>query len=76
MARTFRYFEKKRGHRRTGSKTLAIVGETVFFTMNLPSGDAQSLAGQSFVASLAAPMLMRGTSRFNRAALVRTEGPA
>lgn len=40
MARTFRYFEKKRGHRRTGSKTLAIVGETVFFTFFLVGGVA------------------------------------
>jgi zinc protease len=44
-------------------------GETVFFAMNLPSGDLQSLAGQSYVGSLTAPMLMRGTSRFTRAEL-------
>ena len=44
-------------------------GETVFFTMSLPSGDLQSLTGQSYVASLAGPMLMRGTSRYTRAAL-------
>jgi zinc protease len=44
-------------------------GETVFFTMSLPSGDLASLTGQSYVASLTAPMLMRGTSRFNRAQL-------
>jgi zinc protease len=41
-------------------------GETVFFTMSLPSGDVQSLTGQSYIASLTAPMLMRGTSRFTR----------
>jgi zinc protease len=41
-------------------------GETVFFTMSLPSGDVQSLTGQAYIASLTAPMLMRGTSRFTR----------
>jgi len=40
LARTFRYFEKKRGHRRTGSKTLAIAGEVVFFTVFLVGGVA------------------------------------
>jgi zinc protease len=44
-------------------------GETVFFSMSLPSGDLQSLTGQSYVASLTAPMLMRGTSRFTRTQL-------
>jgi zinc protease len=44
-------------------------GETVFFTMSLPAGDVESLTGQAYVASLTAPMLMRGTSRFTRAQL-------
>jgi len=44
-------------------------GETVFFAMSLPAGDVQSLAGQNYVASLTGSMLMRGTSRFSRAAL-------
>lgn len=38
LARTFRYFEKKRRHRRTISRTLAIVGETLFFTVFLLGG--------------------------------------
>ena len=31
MARSFRFYEKKRGNRRTGSKTLGSVGEGLFF---------------------------------------------
>ncbi len=31
MARTFRFYEKKRGHRRTGSEKLGIAGEAAFF---------------------------------------------
>ncbi|MHB8899317.1 MAG: DUF3592 domain-containing protein [Thermoguttaceae bacterium] len=38
MARTFRYFEKKRRHRRTTSRTLAVVGEALFFTVFLVGG--------------------------------------
>ncbi len=38
MARTFRYFEKKRRHRRTTSRRLAVLGETLFFTVFLFGG--------------------------------------
>ena len=38
LARTFRYFEKKLRHRRTISRTLAIVGESLFFTVFLLGG--------------------------------------
>lgn len=38
MARTFRYFEKKRRHRRTISRTLVVVGEILFFTVFLLGG--------------------------------------
>jgi len=38
LARTFRYFEKKRRHRRTISRPLAIVGEALFFTVFLLGG--------------------------------------
>ncbi len=38
MARTFRYFEKKRRHRRTISRPLAVVGEALFFTVFLFGG--------------------------------------
>jgi zinc protease len=41
-------------------------GETVNFTMTLPAGDEKSLFGQSYVRSLTASMLMRGTSRYSR----------
>ncbi len=38
MARSFRYYEKKRGHRRTGSPALASAGETAFFAALLTLG--------------------------------------
>lgn len=41
-------------------------GETVQFRLSLPSGDVQSLQGQSFAGSMAASMLMRGTTRYTR----------
>lgn len=40
MARNFRYFEKKRGHRRTGSRLLGSVGEAIFFAVMLVVGCA------------------------------------
>ena len=45
MARNFRYFEKKRGHRRTGSRLLGNVGEAVFFAVLLLVGCAGILSG-------------------------------
>ncbi len=33
MARRFRYYEKKRGHRRTGSRTVGSAGELLFFAL-------------------------------------------
>jgi hypothetical protein len=38
MARSFRYFEKKRGHRRTGSRAIASAGEAAFFAVMLLIG--------------------------------------
>ncbi len=38
MARTFRFYEKKRGSRRTGSKTFASAGEAAFFAALLLLG--------------------------------------
>ncbi len=38
MARSFRLFGKKRGHRRTGSKALATAGESLFFAFLLAIG--------------------------------------
>jgi hypothetical protein len=38
LARSFRYFEKKRGHRRTGSRFVASIGEAVFFAVMLAVG--------------------------------------
>ena len=38
MSRAFRYFEKKRTHRRTISRTRAMVWETLFFTVFLVGG--------------------------------------
>jgi hypothetical protein len=40
VARNFRYFEKKRGHRRTGSRLFGNVGEAVFFAILLVVGCA------------------------------------
>ena len=41
-------------------------GETVYFAMNLPYGDVETLFGQSYAATMANSMLMRGTSRYSR----------
>ena len=38
MARTFRWYQKKRGNRRTGSRTLGSVGEALFFAFFLLLG--------------------------------------
>jgi len=45
LARNFRYFEKKRGHRRTGSRTLGSLGEAIFFALLLVLGCAGIVAG-------------------------------
>ena len=45
MARTFRYFEKKRGHRRTGSRIVGSVGEALFFAVLFVVGCAGIVAG-------------------------------
>ena len=45
MARTFRYFEKKRGNRRTGSRLLASIGEAVFFAVMLVVGIVAIILG-------------------------------
>jgi hypothetical protein len=45
VARNFRYFEKKRGHRRTGSRLFGSLGEAVFFGMLLAVGIAGIGAG-------------------------------
>jgi hypothetical protein len=45
VARYFRYFEKKRGHRSTGSRLFGSVGEAIFFTVLLVVGCAGVLAG-------------------------------
>ena len=41
-------------------------GETVYFAMNLPYGDVQTLFGQDFASAMASSLLMRGTSRYSR----------
>jgi zinc protease len=41
-------------------------GETVFFSMSLPSGDVASLTGQDIPAMLTGAMLSRGTTRYTR----------
>ncbi|MGA2060793.1 MAG: DUF3592 domain-containing protein [Thermoguttaceae bacterium] len=38
MARTFRWYQKKRGNRRTGSRTLGSIGEALFFAFFLLVG--------------------------------------
>lgn len=38
MARTFRWYQKKRGNRRTGSRTLGSIGEALFFAFLLLIG--------------------------------------
>jgi hypothetical protein len=45
VARNFRYFEKKRGHRRTGSRLFGSVGEAIFFAVLLLVGCAGILSG-------------------------------
>jgi zinc protease len=44
-------------------------GETVFFAMNMPSGDEKTLFGQDEAGSFTGSMLMMGTSRYTRAQL-------
>lgn len=44
MARLFRFYEKKRGNRRTGSKKLGSLGELLFFGFFLVVGCAAALA--------------------------------
>jgi hypothetical protein len=45
LAWNFRYYEKKRGHRRTGSRTLGSLGEAAFFAVLLVLGSAGILLG-------------------------------
>ena len=45
VARNFRYFEKKRGHRTTGSRLFGNLGEAVFFAVLLVLGCAGIVAG-------------------------------
>jgi hypothetical protein len=45
LARNFRYYEKKRGHRRTGSRLFGSVGEAIFFAVLLVVGCAGILWG-------------------------------
>ena len=45
MARNFRYYEKKRGHRSTGSRLFGSVGEAVFFAVMLVVGCAGIVSG-------------------------------
>ena len=45
MARNFRYFEKKRGNRRTGSRLFGSVGEAIFFGVLLVVGFAGIVFG-------------------------------
>ena len=49
MARKLRYYEKKRGSRRTGSKTLASAGEALFFAILLLSGCGGLVAAVVFL---------------------------
>jgi zinc protease len=44
-------------------------GETVFFNMSLPAGDAKSLFGQSYAGMLTGQMMSMGTSRYTRSQL-------
>jgi zinc protease len=44
-------------------------GETVFFTMSLPSGNVKTLTGQTYAGLLTGQMLSMGTSRYTRAQL-------
>ncbi len=45
MARSFRFYEKKRGNRRTGSRVVGSVGEVVFFAAFLLLGCAWLVSG-------------------------------
>jgi hypothetical protein len=45
VARSFRYYEKKRGHRRTGSRLFGSVGEALFFAALLLLGSGGVVAG-------------------------------
>ena len=45
MAWNFRYYEKKRGHRRTGSRTVGSLGEAIFFAILFVLGCAGIVAG-------------------------------
>jgi hypothetical protein len=45
LARNFRYFEKKRGHRRTGSRFVASMGEAAFFAVMLIVGTVGIIIG-------------------------------
>ena len=45
MARNFRYYEKKRGHRSTGSRLFGSVGEAIFFAAMLVVGCAGIVSG-------------------------------
>jgi hypothetical protein len=45
LAWYFRYFEKKRGHRRTGSRIVGTAGEAIFFSVLVVLGVAGVLAG-------------------------------
>jgi len=45
LARNFRYFEKKRGHRQTGSRLFGSVGEAIFFALLLVVGCAGIISG-------------------------------
>jgi hypothetical protein len=49
LARNFRYFEKKRGHRRTGSRIVGSAGEAIFFAVLLVVGCAGTVAGISWL---------------------------
>ena len=49
MARNFRYYEKKRGHRRTGSRLFGTVGEALFFAAMTVVGCAGIFAGVSWL---------------------------
>ena len=41
-------------------------GEMAYFAMSLPYGNVETLFGQSYAASMASSLLMRGTSRYSR----------
>ena len=41
-------------------------GDVVYFAMNLPFGNVETLFGQGFAGSMVSSLLMRGTSRYSR----------